>query len=427
MIALFNTYENHGGAARSASRLFDGLASIGVPAKMYVASKQTERADVIRIPHCPAPTSSTGLISNLFCRTESARLRLSNLLPFLANDSQRYERVMSAGSTATPFRTDRGWCKVSSLRAIHITPKIWNLHWISDFLDQPEVIPWMESKAPIVWTLHDMAPFSLGWHYEPYASERTPVFKNYEKIISKRKKRLFSNISSDRLVFVSPSYWLCDKARCSPLISKFRCEVIPYGLDTEVFRPLDKIKARAEMGIPQDRIVLAFASHSTSDPRKNLKMLIEAIDSAPDHIRNKLFFITIGENQPQFSETFQSKHFGLLEHDTNIAGFYSAADVFICPSAQDNLPNTIIEAMACGTPTIGFDIGGLPDLIHSGKCGWLLKSINSESITNAIRLLTQLGSELVNEMSENCRKTAVCEYSLDSQARRYSELFNDLV
>ena len=83
--------------------------------------------------------------------------------------------------------------------------------------------------------------------------------------------------------------------------------------------------------------------------------------------------------------------------------------------------------MACGTPTIGFNIGGLPDLIRSGKSGWLLKSVNSESLTTAIGLLTQLGSELTNEMSENCRKIAVCEYSLATQARRYAGLFNDLV
>ena len=427
MIALFNTYENHGGASRSALRLFDGLNRLRIPAKMYVASKQTERADVIRIPRGPASNSSTGLNANILQKAESARRRLSNLLPFLANDSQRYERVLSAGLTATPFRTDRGWCKVSSLRPIGITPKIWNLHWITDFLDQPEVIPWMANKAPIVWTLHDMAPFTLGWHYEPYANERTPLFEQYEKIICRRKTLLFSNISSDRLVFVSPSHWLCNKAKNSPLISKFRCEVIPYGLDTEVFRPLDKKQVRAEMGIPQDRIVLAFASHSTSDPRKNLKMLIEAISSTPDHIRNQLALITLGENQPQLSGAFQSKHFGLLEHDSNIAKFYSAADVFICPSAQDNLPNTIIESMACGTPTIGFNIGGLPDLIRSGKSGWLLKSVNSESLTTAIGLLTQLGSELTNEMSENCRKIAVCEYSLATQARRYAGLFNDLV
>ena len=232
------------------------------------------------------------------------------------------------------------------------------------------------------------------------------------------------------MVIVTPSRWLAECVRSSSLFSGQPVEVIPYGLDTHFYKPMDKNAARERWNLPKDKkLVLFGAMQATSEKRKGFQYLKPALDAlAIPGGRGELELVIVGASQPTDPPDLALKtHFiGQLHDDASLALLYSAVDVFILPSTQDNLPNTVLEALACGTPVVAFDIGGVPDMIDHHVNGYLAKAQDPLDLARGIEWVLKDSRRNVG-LGKAARKKAVTHYALEIQANRYRKLYEKVL
>ncbi|MDR4474307.1 MAG: glycosyltransferase family 4 protein [Nitrospira sp.] len=413
-----STYDMGGGAARAANRLHAGLLRFGVDSSMFVREARTKDSTIILFE----PTNTLlGRVKRRIRRDQLKR-NLRSSVP-IAND------------TFEPFRIDRsehGSDLLSQLPAHDIL----NIHWVADFLDYPSFFSKLATRKPIVWTLHDMNPFTGGCHYDlgcgrymgqcgecPQLAISGPVDLSHQ--IWERKKALFEGVPIDQLHIVSPSRWLGDQAKQSPILGRFPVSVIPYGLDLDEFSPRDKRSAREVFGVPQEAKVVLFVADGVPLVRKGFEVLMEALEQIKTQIPN-LCLVTVGHNSPSVGRRIWHINVGHVNNDRLLSNIYSAADILALPSRQDNLPNTVLEAMACGTPVVGFDVGGVSDMIEHGRTGLLVPPGEARPLGMSIRNLLK-NNEWLSVWGDNCRRVAVRHFSLEQQATCYADLYGRLL
>ena len=413
-ILLLNTSDRKGGAARAAYRLHQGLQSINVNSQMLVQVKQgDDRAVIGSSAESGIGKARTGL-----------RLTLDQLpLKFYSHGSK-----INYSPHWLPDTIDSKVAKIA--------PDIINLHWISAGYLQIETIA--KFNQPIVWTLHDMWAFTGGCHYnqecDKYACScgacpQLGSKRNWDlsRWIWQRKAKAWKN---SNITIVTPSVWLAKCAQASSLFANRRVEVIPNSLDTDIYRPIDKKVARDLLRLPQNKQLILFLSlRATSDKRKGFHLLQPALQELSQaDWQEKLELMVVGasrpENPPEFG--FKSHYLGTLNDDLSLALAYSAADVFIAPSVQDNLPNTILEAIACGTPCVAFKIGGMPDMIEHQQNGYLAQPYQIDDLVRGI-IWTLENGERQQKLSHRAREKAEQEFALEIQARRYQSLFSKIL
>lgn len=406
---LVNTFDVNGGAARAAFRLHQGLRRIGVDSDMLVRCKTSQDDDV------------RGDSSELGRLMVKVRGRLDNL-PIL-----RYQDRKKA-----PWSTS--WLPNGVAGQIRErNPDVVHLHWING--------GWMSISAvaklrrPIVWTLHDMWPFTGGCHYAGDCSEYERSCGSCPQLNSSAAHDLSRSVwnrkrdawPSSQFTIVSPSRWLADKARSSALFRDARIETIPNGIDTEKFRPFDRMEARERLGLPRDkRLILFGAADATSDPRKGFRYLEEAFRRLPKQVGGReVELVVFGNDKPVANESFQAVSVGKVGDDRMLSLLYSAADLFVCPSLEENLPNTVMEAMACGTPCVSFDVGGLPDLIEHRRNGYRARAYEPEDLVQGILWLLE-DEERHQRCGGACREDVADKFELTSVARRYERLYRSV-
>lgn len=297
-------------------------------------------------------------------------------------------------------------------------PDVWNLHWVSWFLDWENLLPWMVEQAPIVWTLHDLNPLRGIWHYEPQLEERTPERSEFDAEAIEIKKRALAKIPKDRITFVGPSRWMAEECRKSPITAGFPCVNIPYGLDTDIFKNRPKQRVREIFGITNKEFVIGFVAESINDPRKGMHLLLQALQELAATKKN-IHLLIAGSGVIE-SPGLRSTHVGSIQNGILLSHFYSACDVFVCPSTQDNLPNTVLESLACNVSVVGFAVGGLPDLVTTESHGRLGSLDDGATSLGAV-----LGACLESE--SNLRGEGIPFFhSLRSQAQDYIQIYNAL-
>jgi glycosyltransferase involved in cell wall biosynthesis len=238
--------------------------------------------------------------------------------------------------------------------------------------------------------------------------------------IWQRKRKIFAQIEPGRLHLVAYSNWMGSTVQCSVLLGGCPVTVIPLGLDVDDFAPRDRSLARNVLGVPQDARVVLFAAESVDNRRKGFTLLSQAIAGLGD-LAN-LYMISMGRGKPAMETSLPHLHLGHIGNDRLLSLIYSAADVFVCPSLQEVFGQTALEAIACGIPVVGFAVGGIPDIVRHGITGLLVPPQDVAALRTAIvDLLRDVAGRA--EMSANCRRIAVEEYSLEIQARRYIELY----
>jgi glycosyltransferase involved in cell wall biosynthesis len=240
-----------------------------------------------------------------------------------------------------------------------------------------------------------------------------------------RKQGHFSDLPSAKLHFVTPSRWLAGEVKHSPVLGKFPVDVIPYGLDLDEFAPRNRGHVRDLLGIPQDARVLLFVAEDVNNKRKGFALLVEALARCARTIPN-LQLLSLGQNRPEVKVGIPWVHVGSVNNDRFLSMVYSAADLYAICSLQDNLPNTVLEAMACGVPTIGLAVGGVPDMVRDGVNGRTVAAGDVGALADAITDLLN-SSDKCAVMGKNARRIALEEYALELQAQRYSELYAKLV
>jgi glycosyltransferase involved in cell wall biosynthesis len=411
-ILLLSTFDTASGSALAARRLQKGLQNAGATAQMLVQTKYTNDPSIY------------GSQSKLEDITAKFR-RALDALPLKLLYRQR------SSEFSIPWLADR----VNS-RVAQINPDLINLHWINYNFLQIETIA--KFNQPVVWTLHDMWAFTGGCHYSQDCDRYIHACGSCPQLYSSKDQDLSHWIwqrkaktwQEHNLTIVTPSVWLAKCAGSSSLFEKSRIEVIPNGINTNIYKPIDQQLARSKFGLPQDKQLIFFgAMNATSSQRKGFHLLQPALQRLFDSDwRNKIELVVFGSSQSdaQDSLNFKTHYLGKLSDDDSLAQAYSAADVFVAPSVQDNLPNTVMEAISCGTPCIAFSIGGMPDMIEHQGNGYLAQPHNTEELAQGIAWVLE-DRERHQKLGDRARKKAEQEFTLEIQAHRYLSLFSELL
>lgn len=416
-VVHLSTHDIRGGAARAAHRLHTGLRRLGHDSQMLVLYRHSSDP-AVRALRRPA-----SLLSRVRRRLRRDWIRLA-LERYAATRPAGYERF-------SQDRTEYGADLLAQLPACDVV----NLHWIGGFVDYQSFFAAVAAHTPLVWTLHDTNPFTGGCHYDGGCGRYNSgcgtcpqLGSKHEKDLSsqiwQRKLGILGRLQRERLHIVAQSRWMANEASSSVLLRRFPVTTIPIGLDTDVFSPRDHRTARAALEIPQDARVVLFAADSATNRRKGFDLLTQALACLSD--LPNVFLVSLGRGEPVIEAQIPHLHLGHLGNDRLLSLVYSSADVFVIPSLQDNLPNTVLESLACCTPVVGFAVGGIPDMVHPGVTGLLAPAQDVGALGRAIRQLLE-DPDTRARMAANCRRVAVEEYALEKQAQAYVDLYRRVV
>ena len=414
-VLIINTSERMGGAAIAAGRLMDALRNNGIQAKMLVRDKQTDRVTVI------------GLKKSLW---KIWQFIWERIVIWKANHFKKHNLFeVDIANTGT---------NVISLPELSQADVI-HLHWINQgMLSLKDIRRIIESGKPIVWTMHDMWPFTGICHYagdcDKYTShcENCPIlYKGNKKDLSfhtfQQKKRM---LEGSHIHFVSCSQWLGNMAKRSKLIGNHSIVSIPNAINTNLFKPRDKQAARHKLGLPMDKQLLLFGSMKTTDKRKGIDYLVNACEllakSHPDFCK-QLGVVILGKESNLYESLFPFPIYSMnyVNSEKELADIYNAVDLYVTPSLQDNLPNTIMEAMACGIPCVGFNVGGIPEMIDHLHNGYVADYKSAEDFANGIHWALSEGE--YESLSQEAHRKVLTSYSESAVAKRYIEVNNKIM
>lgn len=263
-----------------------------------------------------------------------------------------------------------------------------HLHWVGyGMIDHRRFFG--RCTKPMVWTLHDMNPFTAGSHHTDDdmsfrdGPDRSPQLRDPRKAARywHYKHDAVKALSHDRLKLVAPSRWLATQAESSAMFRGRSCAVIPNGFDTTMFHPQDRHAVREALGWPQDRRIVLFNALDVDNPRKGMQFLVPALRALG---RDDVRLVCVGGNAASLPADLGVLATGYLTDSAQLARTYAAADLFVLPSLAENLPNTIAEAHLCGTPVVAFNVGGIPEQVDDAN-GRLAELKDVQGLTDAIR------------------------------------------
>lgn len=417
---ILSTYDIQGGAARAAWRLHKGLLHLGHESAMLTKHRKSAEPAVCQANIEDSPGHRAYLAQLDQARRtliETNRTDISNTyfsLPYPGYDLSVHPLVQEAD--------------------------VLNLHWVSELLSPETIARLHQLGKPMVWTLHDQRAFTGGCHYSAgcAAFESScaicPQLRDNSAQLTQNVLATARRLLPRNLTLVAPSRWMAECARRSFLFGQARIEHIPYGIETDVFLPEDKARAREALGLEPHGFYFLFGADSCFDKRKGFEPLLASIALC---LQNPAFkekaaagrvrFISFGYASEQYLQTgLPIRPLGHFDSDHKLRSLYSAADVFLLPSLEDNLPNTIIEAMSCGTAVIATDAGGIPELISHERTG-LLVPVNQPQRYAAAMLFACEHPEQVKNWQHNALRHAQEHFPLEVQARKYVQLFEELL
>ncbi|WP_428656249.1 glycosyltransferase family 4 protein [Runella sp.] len=373
-IVHISTYHTFGGAAIAALRLHHALRSIGVKSSVLV--QETERQE-----------EGVQGVANSF---------IGKKLAFARFATERAYFVLHEKDKSVRFHFSPLWAGVDiSKHPLVREADVIHLHWINfGFLSLYSLEQLFALGKPVVWTMHDMSTFTGGCHYsrecERYLSHCQhcpylcrPSDNDLSFRVFEQKQKLFKNAP---LTLVSPSQWLAGLAQRAALTKHLTSFAIPNPINTNVFKPSS---AKKDLGLTPTKKWILFAGVNTQDPRKGFAYFKEATQLLSDR-REEWGIVVFGKTEPEALADLglEVKSLGSLPaHE--VVNVYQAADVMVVPSLEDNYPNTVIEAMACGTPVVGFDSGGIAEQIEHLQTGYVAKLYSSEDLAKGIRFVLE--------------------------------------
>lgn len=411
-----NTNDIEGGAARAANRLHKGLLQKNIYSRMIVNNKKTDDFTVI--------TLNTNKLERIKTKI---RLFLDEKLKSI------YFKRLKVTWSCNLF------CNKSLVNFINKSNfDIVHFHWINASMLSIKDIK--KINKPIVWTMHDMWPFTGGCHY----SDNCVLYKedcNKCKQLSNKKdtflsgcilKEKYSSYKKKSIVYVTPSEWLEKCSKESFLLKNSNIKVIPNGIDLKIFKKLDKNFCKKILNLDLSKKYILFgAMTSTSDKRKGYDLLKRALSFFKEkfYLKDKdIVLLVFGANKPQNNENlpFDINYLGQISDDITLNIIYNSADVFIAPSREDNLPNTIVEALSCGVPCVAFNVGGMIDLIEHKNNGYLAEPFNIEDLAEGINFVLE-DENRWNNLSENALNKAQKDYNINDISDKYIDLYKKIL
>ncbi|MDR0954798.1 MAG: glycosyltransferase family 4 protein [Rikenellaceae bacterium] len=417
-VLMLNTSDRKGGAAIAAQRLRQALEQAGVEVTMIVRDPLRGKPD----------DDDPGVISvsaNWWSRAIN-RLRFlwERWVIFCHNGFTRRDLfAVSLADTGTD---------VSRMKAVREADVI-HLHWINQgFLSLGDLRKIAALGKPIVWTLHDLWPVTGICHHAwectryqdlcgscPFLHSDKPA--DLSRRIQQKKATLYA-FATPHLVPVSE--WLAEKCRESALGENLPITRIPNPLDTSFFSPGDQQKARTKLGLPADKTILLMGAARIDDPVKGFPLLREALAMLPAERKQELVCVLFGafKDQTVLSDFPVAVDWrGTVSDREVLRELYRAADIFAIPSLEDNLPNTVMEAMACATPVVGFRTGGIPEMVDHQENGYLAPRNDVPDLARGIEwVLTHLARAT---LAKNAREKILRTFSIARVAEQYIELY----
>ena len=404
-VLIVNTSERTGGAAVAANRLMMALNNNGVKAKMLVRDKESEFLTVLGLPKSPM-LNWHFLWERLviFFRCRFSRKHLFEI--DLAN----------TGSDITRLR------EFQEADVIH-------LHWINQgMLSLSDIRKILKSGKPVVWTMHDIWPATAICHLTLTCRNFTTHCRNCRLLpgggssndlsssIWRKKQKM---LGDGTIYFVACSHWLEQEAKASALLKGHKIASIPNPIDTHIYHPGDKKAARKNLGLPEDKRLILFVSQRVTNKNKGMDYLIEACRQLEDYE-----VVILGGHAEEVVDQLPLKAhpLGYVNDERRIVEVYQAVDVFVLPSLSENLPNTIMEAMACGVPCVGFKVGGIPEEIDHKRNGYVAEYRNPDDLARGIRWI--LSEADYEQLSQEAVRKVAHSYSQQSVAISYLDVYH---
>jgi glycosyltransferase involved in cell wall biosynthesis len=400
-VLLLNTYP-HGGAGVACKRLKTALESSGVTANLLTSLDAGKRW----------PFYAERLSFVPFERDKSVRFSFS--LANFGNDLSQHPLVQAAD--------------------------VLHLHWINQgFLSLKNIRQLAATGKPIVWTLHDMWAFTGGCHYSQGCDHfkqdcgnclflKSPSPHDLSNRVWQRKQSLLP----PEIQYITCSDWLASVASSSGLLKNASVLSIPNPIDTDVFQPMsetERLAYRVEKGISPGSHLLLFAAMKVSETRKGFHFLLEALNILKaQHPDFQLEILVLGKADPDAlsSLPFPVHALGLIHDVKSLSRAYGAADLFAIPSLEDNLPNTVMESLACGTPVVGFDTGGIPQMVGHLKEGFIAPQGDSQKLAEGFYEVLE-GSIPARHFRTSARQKVEANYANSVIARRYMEVYEQKI
>lgn len=406
-----NQSDTIGGAAKAAARIHAAVRKSGVNSRFFVS----------QVSHSISGTELTSGRWDRFTRT--LRQRVARQVTGLLSTDNVVSHEPALFSTAVARRLRNSDADIA------------HLHWVSDNMLSVAAIG--NLRMPIVWTLHDMWAFCGAEHYADdsrwqngYTRVNRPEHESgwdLNRWVWSRKRLHWKR----PMQIVAPSRWLADCTRRSALMAEWPVEVIPNAIDIEFWAPVDKRIARQALGLPDEvPLVLFGAMGGHSDPRKGFDLLTEALDHLSEQGDLDLMLMVFGGSRGGNTKpsAFPIHCFGHLSDDLSLRLIYNAADLLVIPSRLDNLPNTGLEALACATPLVGFDVGGIGDLICHRETGYLAKAEDPADLAEGIRwVVAQRRHDLSTRIGTAARKHAETRFAEAVVAEQYLQVYQTVL
>lgn len=418
-VLLLSTSEKTGGAAIACNRLMHALNANGVEAKMLVRDKQTLDSNVFSV-------NNGGIVKIL----NKWRFIWERGVIYLTNHfSKKNLFNVSIANTGIDISNNRS---VKNADVLHI-------HWINQgFLSIKDIERLIKLGKPVVFTMHDQWNYTGICHYASgcnkfetdcsfcikllHSKNRDLAFKTQRKKIN-----LFLN---KNIALVGCSQWIANEAKKSCVCKNVPIFSIPNAIDVTKYSKRNKQESIIKFALPTNEKFILFGSCKVTDKRKGLDYLVAACKTMLQIKKYKsddISIVLFGAKSDELEKLlpFPTHNVGYINSDEDMIDLYNAVDVFLIPSLEDNLPNTIMEAMSCGTPCVGFNIGGIPEMITHKQNGYVAKYQDAEDLARGIQWV--LGEVNYDEISRNARKKVEDNYSEDVVASKYIELYQSML
>jgi glycosyltransferase involved in cell wall biosynthesis len=407
-IVALNETDIRGGAARASYRLHQGLQSLGVDSRILVREKLTQDPTVIALR---SPWTKLG-----------PRMNRLAYLPYSRRRTDLFCSQWFPDRIAPALRRQ--------------APDLIQLHWITNGFMRIETLARL--ARPLVWTLHDLWPFTGGCHYPVSVGHGfcdrynqgcglcPALGSTRQSDLSartwQRKAQAWQQLN---LHLVAPSQWLTQVAQSHPLLGRYPIHTIPHGLNLDRFAP--RPQARQQLNLPADTFLIGFgALGEVEDDRKGFDLLRAALAvlAQGEHQRS-IALVVLGTDKAPADLPYPVYPLGIIQRDEDLAMAYSALNVMVVPSRQETFGQMVSEALACGTPVVAFKAHAMPDLILHQQNGYLAQAFDVQDLAQGLHWIMASGGRSA-QLRQAARQQALQHFSETLQAERYLALYRQI-
>ena len=352
--------------------------------------------------------------------------------PFM---KRRLRRALGPRSDDAELFTSAFQPRRTPLDPFSMGSDVFHLHWIANFVDYPSFFAAIPDSFPLVWTLHDVNPLTGGCHYTGDCEHFVTECRDCPQLVCRGARDLsqvffqakVAAVRNKNLHIVAPSHWMEHQARRSQILRDAKSfQTIHNGLNLDRFSPSDRNAARKQLGIPVDQPVMCFGAESIGSRRKGIRELLSALRLVRSEIAFRCVIFGNGQLPPADGGLPEIKSMGYVHDELAQALIYAAADVFVLPSLEDNLPQTGVESIACGTPVVAFRTGGIPDYVIPNETGLLAKCGDSRDLARQLVWILS-HSDARERMAFGARQYAEREFDEHRQAAKYISLYESVL